>query len=60
MYRDRWRVLGVLVSVSILFVGMAETNQWEPSNLYYVLGALLAPVIGGIIGQLVYRKRSPW
>lgn len=60
MYRDRWRVLGSMTGMSILLIGMARTDHWSAVNLFWVAGALLATAIGGMIGAIVYRKRSPW
>jgi hypothetical protein len=60
MYRDRWRVLGGLIATTIILIGMAKTDRWDALNLIWIGCALLTVIVGGIIGSIVYRKRSPW
>ena len=47
-YRRRWLYLGALVTTVLVVSGVG------------IEGAGLAVVIGGSIGALIYRRRSPW
>jgi hypothetical protein len=59
-YRDRWRYIGALGGITVLVVGMCETQRWEWVNFFWLIGSGLGWGISAIIGQVIYRRKSPW
>jgi hypothetical protein len=59
-YRERWRIIGLGLGTLVLIMGLATTNETTFLNVGWIVGALLAIVIGAMIGRYVYRKQTPW
>lgn len=59
-YRDRWRYFGALSGFTVLMIGLCVTQRWQWVNLFWIIGAGLVWVISGMIGRVVYKRKTPW